>query len=130
MHTAGISGEPSRLEPLYSRRIVRFLAPWILLTPLLVALHELVPWVEQWHNEPDPVHGTRNGEAFRAFLEEEMRGLGLSELRSWGLGPAELAASGLDLVRLGPRPRAADEAQAVLVRETKVLEFEEEEAEA
>ena len=43
------------------------------LLPILTALSEVLPWVEQWHNTPDPIHGTRAGDAFRAFLDEELR---------------------------------------------------------
>jgi hypothetical protein len=55
------------------------------LVPILVAMQEVLPWVEQWHNEPDPVHGTKNGDAFRAYLEEELRRHNLThdDLRNW-----------------------------------------------
>jgi hypothetical protein len=48
------------------------------LMPILVALDEVLPWVQQWHNDPDPVHGTRAGDAFRAFLDEELRRHGIN----------------------------------------------------
>lgn len=55
------------------------------LLPILVAMAEVLPWVEQWHNEPDPVHGTKNGDAFRAYLDEELRRHNLTRdgLRDW-----------------------------------------------
>jgi hypothetical protein len=55
------------------------------LLPILVAMHEVLPWVEQWHNEPDPVHGTKDGDAFRAYLDEQLRrhSLTADDLRSW-----------------------------------------------
>lgn len=55
------------------------------LTPLLVALEEVLPWVRQWHNEPDPEHGERMGDYLTAFVEEETRALGLTaaEVRAW-----------------------------------------------
>ena len=31
------------------------------LVPLLAGLAELVPWLKQWHNEPDPAHGRADG---------------------------------------------------------------------
>ena len=35
------------------------------LIPLLAGLWELVPWLQQWHNEPDPTTGSRIGDAFK-----------------------------------------------------------------
>jgi hypothetical protein len=71
------------------------------LKPALAGLLELVPWLLQWHNEPDPAHGgLRLGEYFEGFLDEEARVLGTSraELASWK--PAETA-------RRGRRPKAS-----------------------
>jgi hypothetical protein len=56
------------------------------LSPLLAGLLELLPWVQQWYNEPDPAHGgLRLGDFFAGFLDEEARALGLTrdELASW-----------------------------------------------
>lgn len=55
------------------------------LRPLLAGLLELVPWLEQWHNELDPAYGERMGTYYRGFLNEEARGLGftLDDLRTW-----------------------------------------------
>ena len=55
------------------------------LLPILVAMHKVLPWVEQWHNEPDPVRDTKNGDAFRAYLDEQLRHhrLTANDLRSW-----------------------------------------------
>jgi SAM-dependent methyltransferase len=56
------------------------------LKPLLAGLMELVPWVEQWHNEPDPKYGGRKiGEMLRGFLNEETHHWGFTEddLRAW-----------------------------------------------
>ncbi len=55
------------------------------LQPLLAGLLELVPWLEQWHNEIDPAYGERMGTYYRSFVNEEARALGftLDELRSW-----------------------------------------------
>jgi len=62
------------------------------LQPLLASLLELVPWLEQWHNELDPVFGERMGDYYRGFVTEEARGLGftLDDLRAWK--PAVTAA--------------------------------------
>jgi hypothetical protein len=54
------------------------------LTPILVGIHELLPWIAQWHNEPDDDTGERLGDAFRDWLGEE--------LRAHGLTPADLDA--------------------------------------
>ncbi|HCY61921.1 MAG TPA: BREX-2 system adenine-specific DNA-methyltransferase PglX [Oxalobacteraceae bacterium] len=55
------------------------------LQPLLASLLELVPWLEQWHNELDPVFGERMGDYYRGFVTEEARTLGftLDDLRAW-----------------------------------------------
>jgi hypothetical protein len=55
------------------------------LTPLLVALYELLPWLEQWHNEFDPTFGTGLGDYFRGFVDEEARSLELTTeaLAAW-----------------------------------------------
>lgn len=55
------------------------------LQPLLASLLELVPWLEQWHNELDPVFGERMGDYYRSFVTEEARALGftLDDLREW-----------------------------------------------
>jgi len=55
------------------------------LQPLLAALLELVPWLEQWHNDIDPEFGQRMGTYYRGFVTEDARALGftLDDLRSW-----------------------------------------------
>jgi hypothetical protein len=55
------------------------------LQPLLASLLELVPWLEQWHNEIDPAFGERMGDYYRSFVTEEARALGLTldDLRAW-----------------------------------------------
>lgn len=62
------------------------------LQPLLAGLLELVPWLEQWHNDLDPVYGERMGAYYRGFVSEEARALGftLDDLRAWK--PAIMAA--------------------------------------
>ena len=55
------------------------------LQPLLAGLLELVPWLEQWHNEVDPVYGERMGAYYMGFVSEEARshGFTLDDLRAW-----------------------------------------------
>ncbi len=55
------------------------------LQPLLAGLLELVPWLEQWHNDVDPAYGERMGTYYRGFVNEEARALGftLDDLRAW-----------------------------------------------
>jgi SAM-dependent methyltransferase len=55
------------------------------LVPLLAGLVELLPWLEQWHNAPDPAYGMGLGEYFRRFVDEEARaqGLTLDGIRAW-----------------------------------------------
>lgn len=56
------------------------------LKPLLAGLHELVPWLKQWHDEPDPAYDNqRMGELFEDFVRAQARSIGvtLDELRDW-----------------------------------------------
>jgi hypothetical protein len=56
------------------------------LAPLLAGLLELLPWLRQWHNEPDPAFGGRRvGDLYADFVEAEARALGLTleDLRTW-----------------------------------------------
>jgi hypothetical protein len=55
------------------------------LQPLLAGLLELLPWLEQWHNDVDPVYGERMGNYYRGFVSEEARQLGftLEDLQRW-----------------------------------------------
>ncbi|WP_088285605.1 BREX-2 system adenine-specific DNA-methyltransferase PglX [Ideonella sp. A 288] len=56
------------------------------LQPLLAGLDELVPWLKQWHNEPDPAFdGERMGDYYEGFVADQARELGytLADLRSW-----------------------------------------------
>jgi hypothetical protein len=59
------------------------------LQPILAGLLELVPWLEQWHNEVDLVYGERMGSYYKGFVSEEARthGFTLDDLRAWR--PAE-----------------------------------------
>jgi hypothetical protein len=56
------------------------------LVPLLACLLELLPWLKQWHNEPDAAfNGTRMGDYFEGFIQEEARQLGktIPEIKAW-----------------------------------------------
>lgn len=55
------------------------------LTPLLAGVAELVPWLRQWHNEPDPATNTRLGDFFAGFVTSEAHTLGVSpqDLAAW-----------------------------------------------
>ena len=56
------------------------------LVPLLAGLLELLPWLKQWHNEPDAAfNGLRMGDHFEGFINEEARQLGktVPETKAW-----------------------------------------------
>ncbi|MBK6942987.1 MAG: BREX-2 system adenine-specific DNA-methyltransferase PglX [Planctomycetes bacterium] len=55
------------------------------LQPLLLGVHELVPWLKQWHNAVDPHYGMGMGTYFEQFVREEARALGLTvdALKAW-----------------------------------------------
>ncbi|MDI1269465.1 MAG: BREX-2 system adenine-specific DNA-methyltransferase PglX [Polaromonas sp.] len=55
------------------------------LQPLLAGLLELVPWLEQWHNEVDPVYGERMDHYYKGFVTEEARAQVFTQddLRAW-----------------------------------------------
>lgn len=55
------------------------------LQPLLVGLQELLPWLNQWHNDLDPVHNERMGDYYAGFVADEARALGFTadDLRAW-----------------------------------------------
>jgi hypothetical protein len=55
------------------------------LTPLLAGLLELVPWLQQWHNDVDPQFNMRLGDYFADYVDQQARALGLTvdALRAW-----------------------------------------------
>ena len=55
------------------------------LAPLLAALLELLPWVRQYHNAPDPEFDIGMGDYFEGFIDEEARALSLTSesIRYW-----------------------------------------------
>lgn len=48
------------------------------LARVLASLHQLIPWLLQWHNEIDPAYGERLGNFFKSFVEDESRRLQLT----------------------------------------------------
>ena len=63
------------------------------LQPVMAGLLELVPWLEQWHNEVNPIYGERMGTYYKGFVTEEARAQGFTvdDLRGWK--PAVIAAT-------------------------------------
>lgn len=56
------------------------------LIPMLARLQELLPWIKQWHDEPNEEYGgMRLGEYFETFLDAQRRELGVTreELSLW-----------------------------------------------
>ena len=55
------------------------------LTPLLAVLQENLPWLNQWHNDIDPVYHQRLGDFYETFLRSQLSTLGLTveDLRTW-----------------------------------------------
>ena len=64
------------------------------LVPLLSGLAELVPWLQQWHDDYDPASGVRMGDYYAEFVRDEARSLGTTEadLAAWA-PPAALRRS-------------------------------------
>ncbi|REJ80604.1 MAG: BREX-2 system adenine-specific DNA-methyltransferase PglX [Acidobacteria bacterium] len=60
-------------------------SPETSILPLLVALHEQLPWVAQWHDQRNPTTGLLLSESYRGFVEDEARKLGktVAELEQW-----------------------------------------------
>ena len=55
------------------------------LVPLLAALHELVPWVRQWHAGNDPIYSGEPADFFEDFIKAEAaaRGMTIAEVLNW-----------------------------------------------
>jgi len=55
------------------------------LIPLLACLIELLPWLQQWHNEVDPQFDMAMGDYFEGFITEEARNLDMTieEIKAW-----------------------------------------------
>jgi hypothetical protein len=56
------------------------------LQPLLAGLLELVPWLEQWHNEVDPAYGERMGDVLPRLRQPTRRGRWASRWMTCGPG--------------------------------------------
>jgi hypothetical protein len=53
---------------------------------MLAGLLELVPWLKQWHNEPDPeMSGQGLGDYFAGFVQGQCleQGITQDDLRAW-----------------------------------------------
>jgi hypothetical protein len=52
---------------------------------LLAGLQEVMPWVRQWHHEPDPTFGQSYADAYDGYLtvQRETRSLTEDALRNW-----------------------------------------------
>ncbi|MER6497970.1 BREX-2 system adenine-specific DNA-methyltransferase PglX [Streptomyces sp. NPDC001455] len=59
-------------------------------TPLLAGLLELQPWLDQWHNEPDPLFAPTPAKFFEGDrqIEQGKHGLTDDDLRAWRPGVA------------------------------------------
>jgi hypothetical protein len=82
------------------------------LAPILSALVELVPWVKQWHNDPDAAYdGERMGDGYEAFVSEKARELGmtLDDLRNWRPQPKQ------PRLPKAKKPKAASTSGAIFV---------------
>lgn len=55
------------------------------LVPLLAAIHELLPWIRQWHAGNDPVYGGEPADFFEDFLRTEAAGrsMTVAEVIAW-----------------------------------------------
>jgi len=74
------------LANLYMKRKTEESWPTERLIPMLAGLHELIAWVKQWHNDPNPdFNDLRMGDYFADFLAGELRYHSLTEadLLAW-----------------------------------------------
>jgi len=55
------------------------------LVPLLSAICQLLPWLKQWHNEMNEEFGSRMGDYYEGFVQEEARGMSktVDEVCGW-----------------------------------------------
>ena len=87
------------------------------LIPLLAGIGELVPWLKQWHNEPDPEFGIGMGNYFAGFVQEQALRLGktVPELKEW-VPPANSRGRRAAVARVA-EPRARRERAPAADRE-------------
>jgi hypothetical protein len=55
------------------------------LVPLLAAIHELIPWIRQWHPGNDPAYGSEPAEFFENFVQTDAAALGMTvaDVTAW-----------------------------------------------
>ncbi|MEV7005861.1 BREX-2 system adenine-specific DNA-methyltransferase PglX [Streptosporangium sp. NPDC051022] len=55
------------------------------LIPLIAGLHEVLPWIRQWHSEVDPDYGGSWADALTGYLDDQRHRYGLTDddLTSW-----------------------------------------------
>ncbi|GAA3121434.1 BREX-2 system adenine-specific DNA-methyltransferase PglX [Streptosporangium carneum] len=55
------------------------------LIPLIAGLHEVLPWIRQWHSEVDPDYGDSWANALSSYLDDQRHRYGLTDddLTSW-----------------------------------------------
>jgi hypothetical protein len=55
------------------------------LIPLIAALDEVVPWVEQWHPDVDPSFGQPLGSFYRGLIDQALDSIGATRatLTEW-----------------------------------------------
>jgi hypothetical protein len=78
--------QATALAGLYHERKTEDGWPADRLVPLLAGLLELVPWLKQWHNEPnDELGGEGPGDWYERYVEAESRSIGktVQDLRDW-----------------------------------------------
>ncbi|HEY5375205.1 MAG TPA: BREX-2 system adenine-specific DNA-methyltransferase PglX [Polyangiaceae bacterium] len=78
--------QATALAGLYHERKTEDGWPADRLEPLLAGLLELVPWLKQWHNEPnEELGGEGPGDWYERYVEAESRSIGktLQDLRDW-----------------------------------------------
>ena len=81
------------------------------LTPMLAGLLELLPWIQQWHNELDPEYGQRMGDYFAQFLDGELATLGLTRAQLEAWRPTRRASRPAKAASTAPEPASPDAAQ-------------------
>jgi hypothetical protein len=55
------------------------------LTPLLAGLVELEPWLQQWHDDPDPLFGGSPAVFMTGFIDDQLASLGKTrdDCKAW-----------------------------------------------
>ena len=81
------------------------------LVPLLAAIGQLLPWLRQWHNEMNDEFGSRMGDYYEGFVQEEARGMGktVDEVCGWQPGKKKKISRGVAKPRRKPENEAGEE---------------------